>query len=110
MRYLYQSVSKEELVALYRACDVMLVTPLRDGMNLVAKEFVASRTDLGGALVLSEFAGAAEAAGPADGSAAELPRPRPPPARFFCVDGEPLLAASCAGAAEELGDAVHCNP
>ena len=63
VRYLYQSVSKEELVALYRACDVMLVTPLRDGMNLVAKEFVASRTDLGGALVLSEFAGAADTSG-----------------------------------------------
>ena len=78
MRYLYQSVSKEELVALYRACDVMLVTPLRDGMNLVAKEFVASRTDLGGALVLSEFAGAAETSGSADGSAAEPPRPAPP--------------------------------
>ena len=103
-------MSKEKLVALYRACDVMLVTPLRDGMNLVAKEFVASRTDLGGALVLSEFAGAAEAAGPADGSAAELPRPRPPHRAFAIVDGEPLLAASCAGAAEELGDAVHCNP
>ena len=46
-------------MALYRAADVMLVTPLRDGMNLVAKEFVASRTDDDGVLVLSEFAGAA---------------------------------------------------
>ena len=46
-------------MALYRAADVMLVTPLRDGMNLVAKEFVASRTDGDGVLVLSEFAGAA---------------------------------------------------
>ena len=45
--------------ALYRAADVMLVTPVRDGMNLVAKEFVATRTDHGGVLVLSEFAGAA---------------------------------------------------
>ena len=90
VRYLYQSVSKEKLVALYRACDVMLVTPLRDGMNLVAKEFVASRTDLGGALVLSEFAGAAEAAGPADGSAADRPRPRLPHRAFAIVDGEPL--------------------
>ena len=41
------------------AADVMLVTPLRDGMNLVAKEYVACRSDLGGALVLSEFTGAA---------------------------------------------------
>jgi trehalose 6-phosphate synthase/phosphatase len=46
-------------VALYRAADVMLVTPLRDGMNLVAKEFVASRSDGDGVLLLSEFAGAA---------------------------------------------------
>jgi trehalose 6-phosphate synthase/phosphatase len=47
------------VVALYRAADVMLVTPLRDGMNLVAKEFVTCRTDEDGVLVLSEFAGAA---------------------------------------------------
>jgi len=44
---------------LFCAADVMMVTPLRDGMNLVAKEYVASRVDLGGGLVLSEFAGAA---------------------------------------------------
>ena len=50
---------RTELAALYRAADVMLVTPYRDGMNLVAKEYVAARVDLGGALVLSEFAGAA---------------------------------------------------
>ena len=59
VHYLRQSYSREELVALYRAADVMAVTPLRDGMNLVAKEYVAARTDAGGALVLSEFAGAA---------------------------------------------------
>ena len=47
------------MTALYRAADVMLVTPIRDGMNLVAKEFVAARTDDDGVLVLSEFAGAA---------------------------------------------------
>jgi trehalose 6-phosphate synthase/phosphatase len=58
VHYMHRSVSREELVALYRAADVMLVTPLRDGMNLVAKEFVASRVDDDGALVLSEFAGA----------------------------------------------------
>src|SRR5690606_1024999 len=50
----------DELSALYAAADVMLVTPLRDGMNLVAKEFVASRGDDAGVLVMSEFAGAAE--------------------------------------------------
>jgi len=46
------------MVAMFLAADIMLVTPLRDGMNLVAKEYVACRHDLGGALVLSEFAGA----------------------------------------------------
>jgi trehalose 6-phosphate synthase len=60
IHYLYRSVPIEELVAYYRAADVMLVTPLRDGMNLVAKEYVATRFDDTGALVLSEFAGAAE--------------------------------------------------
>jgi len=59
VHYLHQSVEREELVAFYLAADVMVVTPLRDGMNLVCKEYVACRHDLGGALVLSEFAGAA---------------------------------------------------
>jgi trehalose 6-phosphate synthase/phosphatase len=58
VHYIFRSLSEQELVALYRAADVMLVTPLRDGMNLVAKEFVASRTDGDGVLILSEFAGA----------------------------------------------------
>jgi trehalose 6-phosphate synthase/phosphatase len=60
LRYVYSGVSDTVLSALYRAADVFLVTPLRDGMNLVAKEFVASRTDGDGVLVLSEFAGAAD--------------------------------------------------
>jgi trehalose 6-phosphate synthase len=59
VRYFNQSMPREELAAMYRAADVMLVTPYRDGMNLVAKEYVAARGDLGGVLVLSEFAGAA---------------------------------------------------
>jgi trehalose 6-phosphate synthase len=59
VHYLHRSYSREELVALYLAADVMVVTPLRDGMNLVAKEYVAARVDGDGALVLSEFAGAA---------------------------------------------------
>ncbi len=59
VHYLHQSYSRDELAALYCAADVMMVTPLRDGMNLVAKEYVAARADSGGALVLSEFAGAA---------------------------------------------------
>ena len=57
--YLYRTIPFEELIAYYVAADVMLVTPLRDGMNLVAKEYVATRYDETGALVLSEFAGAA---------------------------------------------------
>ncbi len=57
--YLHASYPREEMAALYRAADVMVVTPLRDGMNLVAKEYVACRYDDSGALVLSEFAGAA---------------------------------------------------
>ena len=59
LHYLHQSLPREELVAFFAAADVMLVTPLRDGMNLVAKEYVACRHDDGGVLVLSEFAGAA---------------------------------------------------
>jgi len=59
VHYIHQSRSFEELMAMYRAADVMLVTPFRDGMNLVAKEYVATRYDETGALVLSEFAGAA---------------------------------------------------
>jgi len=60
IQYFHQSYPKDELAALYLAADVMVVTPLRDGMNLVAKEYVACRHDLSGALVLSEFAGAAD--------------------------------------------------
>ena len=59
VHYIQRSLSPNELVALYLAADVMLVTPLRDGMNLVAKEFAATRVDEDGVLVLSEFAGAA---------------------------------------------------
>jgi trehalose 6-phosphate synthase/phosphatase len=60
IQYIHRSISAEMLLALYQAADVMLVTPLRDGMNLVAKEFVACRNDEDGVLVLSEFAGAAD--------------------------------------------------
>ncbi|MEI9938079.1 MAG: bifunctional alpha,alpha-trehalose-phosphate synthase (UDP-forming)/trehalose-phosphatase [Pseudomonadota bacterium] len=65
IHYLYKSLTQEELVASYRAANVMVVTPLRDGMNLVAKEYVASRTDGDGVLVLSELAGAASELGEA---------------------------------------------
>jgi alpha,alpha-trehalose-phosphate synthase [UDP-forming] len=60
LRYLCHGFSRRELATFYRAADVMLVTPLRDGMNLVAQEYVATRNDEDGVLVLSQFAGAAE--------------------------------------------------
>src|SRR3954452_19213049 len=60
IHYMHTSYPREEMAALFRAADVMVVTPLRDGMNLVAKEYVACRYDDTGALVLSEFAGAAD--------------------------------------------------
>jgi len=58
--YQYQHLDFEELIALYTVSDVAVITPLRDGMNLVAKEFVASRKDKKGVLILSEMAGAAK--------------------------------------------------
>ena len=60
VHYLYRSLPEPQVLALYRAARVMLVTPVRDGMNLVAKEFVATRVDEDGVLVLSEFVGAAD--------------------------------------------------
>ncbi len=60
VRYRYGTVGAVELSAMYRLAAAALVTPLRDGMNLTAKDFVASRIDHGGALILSEFAGAAD--------------------------------------------------
>lgn len=59
VHYIHHGLPFEEIVALYAATDIMLVTALKDGMNLVAKEYVASHSDGSGALVLSEFTGAA---------------------------------------------------
>ena len=59
IHYMHKSVSREELVAYYRLADIALVTPLKDGMNLVAKEYCACQVDDNGVLILSEFAGAA---------------------------------------------------
>ena len=59
VHYVYRGLSAEHVAALYVIADVLLVTPIRDGMNLVAKEFVAARADEDGVLVLSEFTGAA---------------------------------------------------
>jgi hypothetical protein len=58
--YFYQHLEFNNLAALYQTADVALITPIRDGMNLIAKEFVASRTTQQGVLILSELAGAAE--------------------------------------------------
>lgn len=58
--YQFRNLEFDEIVAMYRGCDVALITPLRDGMNLVAKEFIASRPDQSGVLILSEMAGAAK--------------------------------------------------
>jgi len=61
IRYIYGGVTQDELAAFYRDASIALVTPLRDGMNLVAKEFVACQVDKPGVLILSPFAGAGEA-------------------------------------------------
>ena len=63
--YQYRSLPFEPLVALYVVSDVALITPLRDGMNLIAKEYVASRGDKSGVLILSEMAGAEKELGEA---------------------------------------------
>ncbi|PFG37353.1 trehalose 6-phosphate synthase [Flavimobilis soli] len=63
INYMHHSYPPEEMAALYLAADVLLVTSLRDGMNLVAKEYVAARSDEKGVLVLSEFTGAADELG-----------------------------------------------
>ncbi len=59
IHYFFRSVPNEELLALYQTADIALVTPLKDGMNLVAKEYCACCTDEAGVLILSQFAGAA---------------------------------------------------
>jgi trehalose 6-phosphate synthase/phosphatase len=59
IRYIFRSLTRSELVAFYRASQVALITPLKDGMNLIAKEYCASNVDENGVLILSEFAGAA---------------------------------------------------
>lgn len=60
IHYIHRSLPRPELLALYRAADIALITPLKDGMNLVAKEFCASQVGDQGVLILSEFAGSAE--------------------------------------------------
>lgn len=60
IHYIHRSVERPELIALYSAADIALVTPIKDGMNLVSKEFCAAQVDERGVLILSEFAGSAE--------------------------------------------------
>jgi trehalose 6-phosphate synthase len=60
IHYRFGTLSRHELVAAYRACDIALITPLRDGMNLVAKEYCASQIESTGVLIVSEFAGTAD--------------------------------------------------
>lgn len=59
IHYLYRSIERKELLAFYRIAELALITPVKDGMNLVAKEYVASNVNENGVLILSEFAGAA---------------------------------------------------
>ncbi|HVR82712.1 MAG TPA: trehalose-phosphatase [Planctomycetota bacterium] len=102
IRYLYRSYAREQLSALYRSADVGCVTPLRDGMNLVAKEYVASqKRENPGVLVLSSFAGAARELRDAvltnpwymDGLARDLDRALRMPLEERKVRHEKLLAA-----------------
>jgi len=59
VHYIFRNLKQEELLAYYRACEIACITPLKDGMNLVAKEYCAATVDENGVLILSEFAGAA---------------------------------------------------
>ena len=63
IHYIFRSLSRPELVAYYRTCEIALVTPLKDGMNLIAKEYCACKVETNGVLILSEFAGAAQQLG-----------------------------------------------
>jgi len=60
VHYMHRHISRDELLAYYRAADIALITPLKDGMNLVAKEFCAAQMDERGAVIISEFAGASD--------------------------------------------------
>jgi trehalose 6-phosphate synthase/phosphatase len=59
IQYIFHSISRKELLAFYRISEIALITPVKDGMNLVAKEYIASNVHENGVLILSEFAGAA---------------------------------------------------
>ncbi len=120
--YLYRSIPDGELLALFRAADVMLVTPVRDGMNLVAKEFVAARSDGDGVLVLSEFTGASDelagalrinpydVPGSAEAYHAALSMPEQERARRMHLLRARVLAHNSRRWADEFLDAVRDAP
>ena len=60
IHYMYRSFGFEDLISLYLAADILFITPLRDGMNLIAKEYVAARQNKAGVLILGEMAGTAQ--------------------------------------------------
>lgn len=60
VRYMFRTLDRNELISLYRACEIAFIAPIKDGMNLVAKEYCACNIDEKGVLILSEFAGAAQ--------------------------------------------------
>ena len=59
VQYMFRNLDRSELISLYRACQIAFVAPLKDGMNLIAKEYCACNIDEKGVVILSEFAGAA---------------------------------------------------
>ena len=63
IHYIYKAIPQQRLITLYKAADICLVTPLRDGMNLVAKEYVSCKIDGNGILILSKFTGSADELG-----------------------------------------------
>jgi len=105
VHYLHRSLPLEQLVALYLATDVMVVTPLRDGMNLVAKEFVAARRGRNGVLVLSEFAGAAD-----EFADAVIVNPHDPRALVAALDtAVSMPPGEASGRMRQLYDALVAN-
>ena len=60
VQYMFRTIGRDELISLYRTCEIAFIAPLKDGMNLVAKEYCACNIDEKGVLILSEFAGAAQ--------------------------------------------------
>jgi trehalose 6-phosphate synthase len=105
VRFIEASLDDVGLAAWYRAADVLVVTSLADGMNLVAKEFVAARSDLGGVLVLSEFAGASH-----DLAGAFIINPYDVDAiKQALLTGRDVPAAEVASRMETMRDLVRSN-